>query len=76
MAIRRLYSLFTQTGWPSNADVWKPNSPNAVADIANEQAYFDLLNWNVSVQWVYTLSTLHQALTFFVSNLFLDSATL
>jgi exo-beta-1,3-glucanase (GH17 family) len=35
--------LVTQTGWPSNADVWKPNNPNAVVSIASEQHYFELL---------------------------------
>jgi exo-beta-1,3-glucanase (GH17 family) len=36
--------MMTQTGWPSNADVWQPNSPNAKADLTNEKAYFDLLD--------------------------------
>lgn len=34
----------TQTGWPSNDSVWKANSPNGVASLASEQAYFDLLD--------------------------------
>ncbi|MBW0523056.1 hypothetical protein O181_062771 [Austropuccinia psidii MF-1] len=36
--------VLTQTGWPSNADVWKPNSPKAVATIQQESAYFEMLD--------------------------------
>lgn len=33
-----------QTGWPSNTQVWPANSPNAVASVQQEQAYYDMLN--------------------------------
>ncbi|KDQ21132.1 hypothetical protein BOTBODRAFT_61536 [Botryobasidium botryosum FD-172 SS1] len=36
--------IFTQTGWPSNANVWGPNSATAVASVASEQAYLNLLD--------------------------------
>ncbi|KAH7101498.1 glycoside hydrolase [Auriculariales sp. MPI-PUGE-AT-0066] len=36
--------LVTQTGWPSNTAVWKPNSRSARADIFNEQKYYDMLD--------------------------------
>lgn len=35
---------YTQTGWPSNDSVWKPNSKDAVASIAQERDYFNLLD--------------------------------
>jgi len=34
----------TQTGWPSNTDVWPANTPSAVASVSSEKAYFDLLD--------------------------------
>jgi len=40
--------LVTQTGWPSNEDVWPPNSPDAVVSIQSEKDYFDLLDKNCS----------------------------
>ncbi|PWN41898.1 glycoside hydrolase [Ceraceosorus guamensis] len=36
--------IITQTGWPSNADVWKANSAAAQANVAQSKAYFDLLD--------------------------------
>ncbi|KDQ20380.1 glycoside hydrolase family 17 protein [Botryobasidium botryosum FD-172 SS1] len=36
--------IFTQTGWPSNSNIWKPNSASAVASVASEQAFFNLLD--------------------------------
>ncbi|KAG8829394.1 hypothetical protein FRC17_006661 [Serendipita sp. 399] len=36
--------IYTQTGWPSNAKVWKPNSPKAIASIDSSKAYADLLD--------------------------------
>ncbi|MBW0535485.1 hypothetical protein O181_075200, partial [Austropuccinia psidii MF-1] len=36
--------VITQTGWPSNMNIWKANSPKAVASIAQEKAYFSKLN--------------------------------
>lgn len=38
--------LFTQTGWPSNKDVWPGNNPNVVASVKQEKAYFDMLDQN------------------------------
>ena len=37
------YSL-TQTGWPSNVNIWKANNAVAVASIQSEAAYFTLLD--------------------------------
>lgn len=34
----------TQTGWPSNDSVWKANTPTAVASVASQKAYFELLD--------------------------------
>lgn len=34
----------TQTGWPSNQNVWKANSRGAVASTSSEKQYFDLLD--------------------------------
>ncbi|KAI5479288.1 glycoside hydrolase family 17 protein [Pseudohyphozyma bogoriensis] len=34
----------TQTGWPSNDSVWKANTATAVASVASEKAYFQLLD--------------------------------
>ncbi|KAK4048973.1 hypothetical protein OIO90_005608 [Microbotryomycetes sp. JL221] len=36
--------VMTQTGWPSDDSVWKANTPTAVASVASEKAYFDLLD--------------------------------
>ncbi|KAL8279837.1 hypothetical protein RQP46_007687 [Phenoliferia psychrophenolica] len=43
----------TQTGWPSNVNVWKANNAVAQASIASEAAYFDLLDekCNVLKSW-------------------------
>lgn len=38
--------LFTQTGWPSNKDVWPGNNGGVVASVDQEKAYFDLLDQN------------------------------
>jgi len=40
--------LVTQTGWPSTAEVWPPNSPNAVVSVQSEADYFGLLDKNCS----------------------------
>ncbi|SPO37222.1 uncharacterized protein PSFLO_02694 [Pseudozyma flocculosa] len=34
----------TQTGWPSDDSVFKPNSKDAVASVAQERAYFEMLD--------------------------------
>jgi exo-beta-1,3-glucanase (GH17 family) len=34
----------TQTGWPSDTSVWKANTPTAVASVASEKSYYDLLD--------------------------------
>ena len=34
----------TQTGWPSNQNVWKANAASAVASTSSEKQYFDLLD--------------------------------
>ncbi|KAM0746989.1 hypothetical protein T439DRAFT_293419 [Meredithblackwellia eburnea MCA 4105] len=34
----------TQTGWPSNQNVWKANTASAVASVSSEKAYFNLLD--------------------------------
>ncbi|PVF94620.1 hypothetical protein CPB86DRAFT_776546 [Serendipita vermifera] len=36
--------IFTQTGWPTNANVWAPNSPNAVASLDSAKAFYQLLD--------------------------------
>ncbi|KIM30062.1 glycoside hydrolase family 17 protein [Serendipita vermifera MAFF 305830] len=36
--------IFTQTGWPTNANVWGPNSPNAVASVDSAKAFAKLLD--------------------------------
>ncbi|KAI8458464.1 glycoside hydrolase superfamily [Phakopsora pachyrhizi] len=36
--------IITQTGWPSNSDTWKPNSPRAVVSVEQSEDYFDLLD--------------------------------
>ncbi|KAG8815616.1 hypothetical protein FRC17_000647 [Serendipita sp. 399] len=36
--------IYTQTGWPTNANVWAPNSPNAVASVDSARAYYNLLD--------------------------------
>lgn len=36
--------LVTQTGWPSNKELWAPNSKNIVVNVNSEQAYWELLN--------------------------------
>ncbi|TDL26978.1 glycoside hydrolase [Rickenella mellea] len=36
--------LVTQTGWPSNKDLWPPSSPNVVASVSSEEAYWKLLD--------------------------------
>ncbi|EJD50771.1 glycoside hydrolase [Auricularia subglabra TFB-10046 SS5] len=35
--------FLTQTGWPSNTAVWKPNSPKADPSLDSEQQYYELL---------------------------------
>jgi len=36
--------VFTQTGWPTNTNVWPPNSPAAQASYDSSKAYLDLLD--------------------------------
>ncbi|KAH8114915.1 glycoside hydrolase [Phellopilus nigrolimitatus] len=36
--------LVTQTGWPSNEDQYAPNSPDVVASVPSEKAYWNLLD--------------------------------
>lgn len=36
--------IISQTGWPSNTDVWKPNSQSVVASVSEEQAYYEMLD--------------------------------
>ncbi|KAG8770851.1 hypothetical protein FS842_003048 [Serendipita sp. 407] len=36
--------IYTQTGWPTNANVWQPNSPNAVASVESATAFYNLLD--------------------------------
>lgn len=36
--------VITQTGWPSNTDVWKANSPKAVSNLGQEDSYFKMLD--------------------------------
>lgn len=36
--------IFTQTGWPSSATVWKANSPRADPSVHSEEAYFRMLD--------------------------------
>lgn len=36
--------LVTQTGWPSNENEFAPNSPDVVASIASEEAFWNLLD--------------------------------
>jgi len=36
--------LVTQTGWPSNEDLWSPNSKKVVASVPSEEAYWKLLD--------------------------------
>jgi len=36
--------LLTQTGWPSNTDVWAANTASAVASISSESEYYSLLD--------------------------------
>lgn len=36
--------LVTQTGWPSNEELWSPNSPAVVASVPSEEAYWKLLD--------------------------------
>ncbi|PWN29718.1 glycoside hydrolase [Jaminaea rosea] len=43
--------IISQTGWPSNADIWKPNSAKAVASLQQEKAYFDMLD-NLACSWM------------------------
>ncbi|KAL9935568.1 hypothetical protein V8E36_005916 [Tilletia maclaganii] len=38
--------LYTQIGWPSDASVWKPNSPRAVASVKSERAFYNLMERN------------------------------
>jgi len=40
--------LVTQTGWPSNENLYAPNSPDVVATVASEQAYWNLLDGHCS----------------------------
>ncbi|TDL26980.1 glycoside hydrolase [Rickenella mellea] len=36
--------LVTQTGWPSNQNLWSPNSPNVVTSISSEEGFWNLLD--------------------------------
>jgi len=36
--------LVTQTGWPSNTITFAPNSPDVIATVPSEEAYFKLLD--------------------------------
>lgn len=36
--------IFSQTGWPTNANVWPPNSPTAVASVDSAKAFAQLLD--------------------------------
>ncbi|PVF92845.1 hypothetical protein CPB86DRAFT_790743 [Serendipita vermifera] len=36
--------IYSQTGWPTNAKVWKPNSPKANASVESAQAYAQILD--------------------------------
>ncbi|KDQ20406.1 glycoside hydrolase family 17 protein [Botryobasidium botryosum FD-172 SS1] len=36
--------ILTQTGWPSNTNVWKANSKTAVASVKSEQDYYSLID--------------------------------
>jgi len=40
--------LVTQTGWPSNENLYAPNSPNVVASVASEEAFWKLLDGHCS----------------------------
>jgi len=40
--------LVTQTGWPSNENLYAPNSPDVVASIPSEKAYWNLLDGHCS----------------------------
>jgi len=40
--------LVTQTGWPSNENLYAPNSPDVVATVASETAYWKLLDGHCS----------------------------
>lgn len=36
--------IFTQTGWPTNTNIWQPNSPDAVASVDSAKAFAQLLD--------------------------------
>ncbi|KIJ52657.1 glycoside hydrolase family 17 protein [Sphaerobolus stellatus SS14] len=36
--------MFTQTGWPSNAEVWLPNVPSASSTVSDEETFARLLD--------------------------------
>ena len=36
--------LFSQTGWPTNSKVWKPNSPKAVASVESAKGFYQMLD--------------------------------
>lgn len=38
--------IFSQTGWPSNKDTWPGNNAGVVASVAQEKAYFEMLDQN------------------------------
>ncbi|KAH7099021.1 glycoside hydrolase [Auriculariales sp. MPI-PUGE-AT-0066] len=48
----------SQTGWPSTAEVWAPNSPTADPSLASEQAYYELLNSKCEVLKTFPLGGL------------------
>lgn len=38
--------IISQTGWPTNTDVWKPNSAKVVASVEEQQSYFRTIDDN------------------------------
>lgn len=36
--------IYSQTGWPTNAKVWKPNSPKAVASVQSAKGFYQVLD--------------------------------
>lgn len=39
-----MIEAFRQTGWPSNENLWSPNSKKVVASVPSEEAYWKLLD--------------------------------